>query len=152
VVTLVLSIIKLIVVIIINVIALIKKISDRKAMEVDRDMRRLKELKPARSFSENDDVGYLTYEKEEDMANSNTGTVILAFVAGGVVGAALGVLFAPKSGKETREDIKGAVDDIKTKTDELTQEAKVKIEGFVEEAKHKLSGDKEDEVPEAEEA
>ena len=31
--------------------------------------------------------------------------VIKALVAGGIVGGVLGVLFAPKSGKETREDI-----------------------------------------------
>ena len=34
------------------------------------------------------------------------------FAAGMVVGATLGVLFAPKSGKETREDLKNALDDL----------------------------------------
>jgi len=40
---------------------------------------------------------------------------LLALVAGigGVVGGALGVLFAPQSGKETREDIKEALSDAK---------------------------------------
>ena len=37
--------------------------------------------------------------------NDKTTAVITAFVVGGLVGAALGVLFAPKAGKETRGDI-----------------------------------------------
>ena len=39
------------------------------------------------------------------------------FVAGAVVGASLGVLFAPKAGSETRKDLK-------RKLDELTEQAK----------------------------
>ena len=34
------------------------------------------------------------------------------FLAGAAVGAGLGVLFAPKSGKETRADIKKKIDEI----------------------------------------
>ncbi len=37
---------------------------------------------------------------------------ISKFVAGALVGAGLGVLFAPKSGKETRADIKKKLDEI----------------------------------------
>jgi gas vesicle protein len=37
--------------------------------------------------------------------NDNTKAIVTAFVVGGVIGAALGILFAPKAGKETREDI-----------------------------------------------
>ncbi len=149
----VLSIIRLIYEIIVRVIVLVKKIDDAKAIKAERDKRHLKELIPAQSLSEkDDDVDNLIYGKEEDMASSNTGTVILAFITGGVVGAALGVLFAPKSGKETREDIAGTVEDVKTKTEELAQEAKGKIEDFVEDAKHKLSGDTEEKALETEEA
>lgn len=32
-------------------------------------------------------------------------TVLLAFVAGAVIGAGLGLLFAPRTGKETREQL-----------------------------------------------
>ncbi|OGR73755.1 MAG: hypothetical protein A2X40_01930 [Elusimicrobia bacterium GWC2_65_9] len=39
------------------------------------------------------------------MSQNNSGESILAFLLGGVVGAAIGVLLAPKRGKETREQI-----------------------------------------------
>ena len=45
----------------------------------------------------------------------------LAFVAGGLLGATLGVLFAPRAGVETREKIK-----------ERTGEAREKLRGTVE--------------------
>lgn len=68
----------------------------------------------------------------------------LGLALGSLVGSALGVLFAPKSGKETREDIKDiaekSVDTIKAKTNELSEtvqetynEAKNKFNKFSEE-------------------
>ncbi|MFA5160901.1 MAG: YtxH domain-containing protein [Elusimicrobiales bacterium] len=37
--------------------------------------------------------------------NDKTAAVITAFAVGAVVGTAIGILFAPKAGKETREDL-----------------------------------------------
>ncbi|OEG69370.1 hypothetical protein ATZ36_01355 [Candidatus Endomicrobiellum trichonymphae] len=37
---------------------------------------------------------------------SDNKDMLLAFVLGGLIGAALGVLYAPKSGRETRSNIK----------------------------------------------
>lgn len=45
---------------------------------------------------------------------------VVVFSAGLVIGSVLAVLFAPKSGKETREDIK-----------ELTEETKEKVSDFI---------------------
>lgn len=58
---------------------------------------------------------------------NNTSKVILAFVAGAAAGAALGILFAPGKGSETRkklsEEGKKIADAVKTKF----QEAKDKV-------------------------
>ena len=51
------------------------------------------------------------------MTNKNHG--IEKFAAGVVVGATLGVLFAPKSGKETREDLKVAFNELLEKAKNL---------------------------------
>ena len=41
------------------------------------------------------------------------------FIAGAAVGATLGILFAPKSGKETRQDLKRLFDDFMKKVKEF---------------------------------
>lgn len=40
-----------------------------------------------------------------DQDNSSTSGVLLSFIVGGLAGAALAILFAPRAGKETREMI-----------------------------------------------
>lgn len=56
------------------------------------------------------------------MSNERTNG-ILGFLAGAAVGAALGVLFAPRSGKETRESIRTKASEMKDELDELIERA-----------------------------
>lgn len=39
------------------------------------------------------------------MAENSSGEIVGAFIVGGLIGAALGILFAPAKGKETREKL-----------------------------------------------
>ncbi len=57
----------------------------------------------------------------------STGTVLLSFVVGGLVGAGIALLTAPQSGRETREKIKDMADDAKDKIKSLTEDAKDRI-------------------------
>ncbi len=56
------------------------------------------------------------------MSNEKTNG-ILGFLAGAAVGAALGVLFAPRSGRETRERIRNKAGEAKDELDELIERA-----------------------------
>ena len=54
------------------------------------------------------------------------------FILGGAIGAGLGMLFAPKTGSETRKELKGKLDDLLQKVkeldvDEVTEEFQLKI-------------------------
>lgn len=64
---------------------------------------------------------------------SCSGGVLLAFIAGGMVGAGLALLYAPASGRETRERISGLAEDLKKKTEDWTGEAKQRVERFIDE-------------------
>ena len=62
------------------------------------------------------------------------------FGAGLAVGAALGVMFAPKRGDELRTDIKHRLGDIKDRSVERYEELLERGEELVEEAEDKLNG------------
>ncbi len=56
------------------------------------------------------------------MSNERTNGLI-GFIAGAAVGAALGVLLAPRSGKETRDRLRSKMGDAKDDMDELIERA-----------------------------
>lgn len=58
------------------------------------------------------------------MSNEKTNG-ILGFLAGAAVGASLGILFAPSSGKETRAKIRSKVSGAKDDMDEMIERAQV---------------------------
>lgn len=55
------------------------------------------------------------------------GSVLLSFLLGGLVGAGVALLFAPKSGKETREQIRELADEVKGKAEYYAEEVKGKV-------------------------
>jgi gas vesicle protein len=71
---------------------------------------------------------------EERVCNGSSG-VFLAFLAGGFIGAALALLYAPVSGKEARERISGLAEDYRKKAEGWSGDLKQKVASFIEEEK-----------------
>jgi gas vesicle protein len=65
---------------------------------------------------------------EESDYETGPGSWFLSFVLGGLVGAAVALLMAPKSGRQTREQIK-----------DMAQDARERAGGYYDQAKGKLS-------------
>lgn len=65
----------------------------------------------------------------------NAGTVIMTFIGGAAVGAALALLYAPKAGKELRSNIKHLTDDAVDKIKTYATDAQEKIKATIEDGK-----------------
>jgi gas vesicle protein len=75
-------------------------------------------------------------EEENTMADNDGGTSGLGwFLAGLGMGALIGVLYAPKAGRETREDIANSALDAKQRAAELVEQGKQKAGEYVEQGK-----------------
>jgi gas vesicle protein len=59
-----------------------------------------------------------------DRESSNSGSFLGGILLGAVVGLALGFIFAPQSGKETRAMLKEKAIEVKDKAGELVQKAR----------------------------
>jgi gas vesicle protein len=66
------------------------------------------------------------------------GTVLISFLAGAAVGSGLALLFAPKTGKEVREQIKELTDDAVGKIKDYARDAQEKIKSTYDEGKELL--------------
>lgn len=74
--------------------------------------------------------------------SSNTGEIVLAFLVGGLVGTAVGLLYAPRSGKETRQRIKGMSEDLSDRIKTMGEDIKEHAEQAVSDAKEKIMSQK----------
>lgn len=63
--------------------------------------------------------------------------LILGFFTGAVVGSIVSLLYAPKSGKELRSDIKDKSDDFFKETEEYLEQAKDKADKLINDGKKK---------------
>ena len=77
--------------------------------------------------------------EHHDEASRNIGVLITGFILGAVTGAALGLLFAPKSGRELREEIKEKGGEYYGLTKEKLKEAYEASKQKTEELKEKVT-------------
>jgi len=60
---------------------------------------------------------------------------LVSFLLGGIVGAVAAMLLAPKSGKETRQDIKDIAEDVKCRVQNYAGDVKEKVSSSVHKGK-----------------
>ena len=77
------------------------------------------------------------------MSHNNTESFFKGLIFGALGGAIAGILLAPKSGEETREDIKKLAGDIKDKAVDTYEKARAEVEKKIEQVKK--AGEKIDE-------
>ena len=69
--------------------------------------------------------------------NNFGGGFFVGLLAGGAIGAAIALLYAPKTGKELRQDIKSRTDDYLDEADKYIAEAKDKAINLINDGKKK---------------
>lgn len=72
-----------------------------------------------------------------------TDDCIKGIIIGGLIGAVLGILYAPKSGKETREEIRRSSEELLEKAKEQFEELSQKVEKLAGKEKELLAEKKE---------
>jgi gas vesicle protein len=70
-----------------------------------------------------------------DEEGFSSGSILLSFLLGGMVGAGLALLLAPQSGPETRKKIMDIADDVKEKAGDYVAQAREKVVATVEKGK-----------------
>ncbi|MFC1640523.1 YtxH domain-containing protein [Patescibacteria group bacterium] len=69
---------------------------------------------------------------------SKDGKLLKGILLGTLIGGALGVLFAPKSGKETRKEIKDKAEETKVKGEKMYKEYSTKMKAEKDRMKDKM--------------
>ncbi|MCL5005123.1 MAG: YtxH domain-containing protein [Acidobacteria bacterium] len=77
------------------------------------------------------------------MSENNSGSNVAFFLAGAGIGAILALLFAPKSGKETRDYLTQKAGESREKVAAKSQEYRRQAEGYVDKAKEVVNKQKE---------
>ena len=72
------------------------------------------------------------------MANGDGGDFFKGFLFGGIVGAAFSLLYAPKSGKEMREEIRQRSLEMKGEADDKLEVAQKRLEALLEESRKQI--------------
>ena len=73
------------------------------------------------------------------MSSEKKGSGLGKFALGAIIGAGLGILFAPKKGSETRRDLKNKLDELLVKVKEVdSEQIKEMIEEKISEIKEEL--------------
>jgi gas vesicle protein len=63
------------------------------------------------------------------------GSILMSFLLGGIVGAGLALVFAPKSGSDTRQMIKDFAGDVKDKAQHYAADVKGKVSSGIDRSK-----------------
>ena len=72
----------------------------------------------------------------------SSGVVLLSFLVGGLIGAGVALLVAPKTGEETRRMIKDMAEDAKEKAEGYYEQVKGKATSYVEKGKDFIEKEK----------
>jgi gas vesicle protein len=70
--------------------------------------------------------------------------VALAFLGGAIAGAAAGILLAPKSGEETRRELRGYARKAEEEVIEKAKEVRAALDEMIERGKHYVAEKRED--------
>lgn len=71
----------------------------------------------------------------DEERGTSVGSILVSFLAGAAIGSGLALLFAPKSGRELREQIRDLTDDAVDKIKEYSIDAQEKIKSTYEEGR-----------------
>lgn len=74
----------------------------------------------------------------QDDHGVSASTVLVSFLAGAALGAGLALLYAPRSGREVRDQIGDLTDDAVDKIKEYAREAQDKIKAALEDGKESI--------------